>query len=261
MPNRSLVATIVLASLVSPVGISSQLANPPAKPLQWDVISVKPMSPQSCSAGGGLRPLPDGISASCVPLLFVLEEAYATMDSARIVGLPDWAKGSEMYAIEARVSGDDAAAFGKLSRDDKFRMLQQVLAERFHMKAHMEAREMEAYALMIAKGGPKLKQPDANEPSSSQFGTTTGEVKWANSPLTNLKFLLGSEVGKPVIDKTGLTGNYDFTLNYAPTALPDESGRPSVFTALEEQLGLKLVPSKEPVDVLVINSIDQPTAN
>jgi uncharacterized protein (TIGR03435 family) len=261
MPSCSLAATIVLASLISAVGVSAQLANPLAKPLQWDVISVKPMSPQSCSAGGGLRPLPDGISAFCVPLAFVVESAYRLLDQSRIVGLPAWAGDSHMYAIEARVSGEDAAAFGKLSRDDKFRMLQQVLTERFQMKAHIETREIQAYELVIANGGSKLAQPAANEPSSSSFAAPTGDIKWANAPLTNLKFLLGREVGKPVIDKTGLTGNYDFTLEYAPAARADETGKPSVFTALEEQLGLKLLSSKELVDVLVIDSIGQPTAN
>ena len=219
--------------------------NPPTKPLAWDVISVKPMSEQSCGDGGGVRPLPDGISASCVPLDFVVESAYRLLDMERIIGLPKWAESeSQLYSIEARVSGEDAAAFGKLSRDDQFRMLQQVLVERFQMKAHTEVREIQAYALVIAKGGPKLKTPTPDEPGSSSFGTRTGDIQWANAPLTNLKFLLGKEVGKPVMDKTGLTGKYDFTLNYTPAAHPDDTGRPSVFTALEEQLGLKLVPSK-----------------
>jgi uncharacterized protein (TIGR03435 family) len=215
------------------------------------------------ATSGGVRALPDGLSASCVPVAFVVEVAYHLMDKARIVGLPDWATGSQLYAIEARVSGEDAAAFSKLPRDDRFRMLQPVLAERFHMKAHMESREMPAYALVVAKGGPKLKQPSPDERSGSQFAAATGKVKWANAPLTNLKFLLSQEVGRPVVDKTGLTGKYDFTLEYAPAAraATDETGKPSVFTALEEQLGLKLVSSKEPIDVLVIDSIEQPTAN
>jgi uncharacterized protein (TIGR03435 family) len=78
-----------------------------------------------------------------------------------------------------------------------------------------------------------------------------------------LKFLLSKEVGRPVVDKTGLTGKYDFTLEYSPSARAgfDESEKPSVFTALEEQLGLKLVPSKESIDVLVIDSVEQPTTN
>ena len=260
MPSRSLVAVIWVA-LMGAAGVQAQ----PTEQLQWDVISVKRMSADSCSkaTGGGVRYLPDGLSASCVPLTFVVEVAYRVMDPARIIGLPEWATGLQMYALEARVSGEDAAAFSKLTRDEKSRMLQPVLAERFHMKAHMEAREMPAYALVVSKGGPKLKKPDPNERSGSQFGAATGEVQWANAPLTNLKFLLSEEVGRPVVDKTGLTGKYDFKLEYAPAAraATDESGKPSVFTALEEQLGLKLVPSKEPIDVLVIDAIEPPTAD
>lgn len=76
-------------------------------------------------------------------------------------------------------------------------------------------------------------------------------------------FLLCRETGRPVLDRTGLAGKYDFTLEFEPTAKmgKEDSGRPSVFTALEEQLGLKLVPAKEPVDVLVIDSIEHPAAN
>jgi uncharacterized protein (TIGR03435 family) len=243
----------------------AQRANAPAKPLQWDVISVKPTAPDKCAAdGGGVRALPDGISAACLPVPFVVEVAYRLLDQDRIIGLPKWALSeSHLYSIEARVSGEQTAAYAKLSRDDKFGMLQQVLAERFQMKAHMETREIAAYDLVIANGGQKLKQPQPNEPVSSSFSAAGGNVKWTNAALTNLKFLLGKEVGKPVIDKTGLTGKYDFTLEFTPAAraATDETGRPSVFTAVVEPLGLKLVPAKEAADVLVVDSIEQPAAN
>ncbi|HXE06643.1 MAG TPA: TIGR03435 family protein [Acidobacteriaceae bacterium] len=257
---------VLCAVFAGAVGAFAQAPVPSAKPLEFDVISVKPMGPGSCSLdGGGIRPLADGISASCVPLAFVVESAYRLLDQDRIVDLPKWAQSeSLMYSFEARVSGEDARAYAMLSREDQVRMLQQVLTDRFQMKAHMETREVAAFDLVIAKGGPKLKEPAAGEPSQSAFfGAGNGDIKWANAPLTNLKFLLGDEVGKPVMDKTGLTGKYDFRLEFTPAAraATDDSGRPSVFTALEEQLGLKLVPAKEPVEVLVIDSIEQPAAN
>jgi len=185
------------------------------------------------------------------------------MDSSRIVGLPDWAKDPQRsYEIETRVSGDDQPAYAKLSRDEQFRMLQPVLAERFHMKAHIEAREMQVYDLMVAKSGTKIKAT-AGEGGSNPRLAPTGNVKWANAPLTNFMWLLSAETGKPVLDKTGLTGKYDFTMEFEPAARAgkEETGRPSVFTALEEQLGLKLVPSKELVEMLVIDSIQKPAAN
>lgn len=259
MPSRFF-RTIACAALLSAAGIQAQSSEQ----VKWDVISVKPMSADSCRNGdGGVRYLPNGLSAACVPAVFALEFAYHLMDPARILGLPKWATGPQMYAIDARVSAKDTAAFGKLKVDQKAGMMQSVFEERFGMKAHMEKREMPAYALVIAKGGPKLKEPADTATGYSQFDGSTGDVKWANSRLTNLKFLLSEETGRPVVDNTDLTGKYDFTLEYTPfaRAATDESGRPSIFTALEEQLGLKLVPTKQPVEVLVVDSIEQPTAN
>src|SRR5579884_1711685 len=192
--QRYLAAVIALSCWLFCAEAFAQPVYPPAKPLRWDVISVKPMSEQSCANDGGLTVLPDGISSSCLPLAFIVESAYRLLDQDRILGLPKWAESeSQLYGIEARVSGEDASAFGKLSRDDQFRMLQQILTDRFQMKAHIEVREIQAYALVIAKGGPKLKTPAPDEPGSSSFGTRTGNIEWANSPLTNLKFLLGKE--------------------------------------------------------------------
>ena len=259
MPSR-LFHAIVCALLLGAAGMQAQTSDQ----LKWEVISVKPTPPDSCKDGdGGVRFLPNGLSAACVSAVFVVEFAYHLMDPTRILGLPKWATGPKMYAIEARVSAEDAAAFAKLKRDEKSGMMQSVFAERFGMRVHMETREMPAYALVLAKSGSKLKEPSDTTSGISQFGGSTGEVKWANSPLTDLKFLLAKETGKPVVDKTGLTGKYDFMLQYTPAdhAATDESSRPSIFTALEEQLGLKLVPTKQPVEVLVVDSIEQPTEN
>ena len=93
-----------------------------------------------------------------MPVVFVVEFAYHLMDPARIVGLPKWATGPQFYAIEARVSGEDAAAFGALKRDEKSSMMQSVFAERFGLKAHMEAREMPAYALVDCEGWAEVEE-------------------------------------------------------------------------------------------------------
>jgi len=254
-------------ALSAAVAAAGQSADPAAKALRWDVISVKPMSAEKCADGrGGIQRLPDGISAVCVPVAFVVEDAFHVMDASRIAGLPEWTKDqSKLYSIEARVSGEDAAGFGKLAYDQKVGMLQQALVERFHLKSHTETRELPAYDLVIAKGGAKLKEaaPDEASKGSWQFGAPNGEVKWVSSPAGPMIWFLSKETGKPVVDKTGLAGKYDFTLEFEPAARAgkEDSGKPSVFTALEEQLGLKLVPAKEPVDVLVVDSIEQPAAN
>ena len=253
--------------LADAAAMDAQSATAPSSSLRWDVISVKPMTVESCAtAGGGIRRLPDGISVVCAPMAFVIEDAYHIMDASRIAGLPEWTEDkSKPFSIEARVSGEDAAAFAKLSNDQKVGMLQLALVERFHLKSHTETRQLAAYDLVVAKGGPKLKEAEPDEASKGtwQFGALNGEVKWVSSPAGPMIWFLGKETGRPVVDRTGLTGKYDFTLEFTPAAraATDTTGRPSVFTALEEQLGLKLVPAKEPVDVLVIDSIEQPTAN
>jgi len=257
---RHVSSTVTFAAFIVGTAIRAQA---PAQ-IKWDVISVKPMQPDSCKPEDGfVRYLPSGLSATCLPTVFLVEFAYHLMDPSRILGLPKWATGSQMYLIDARVSDQDVDAFSKLKRDQKSAMMQSVFAERFGMKAHMETREMPAYSLVVAKSGSKLKDPADTSTGHSQFGGNSGVVKWANSPLKDLPFLLAKETGRPVVDNTGLTGKYDFTLEYTPfsRAAADESGRPPIFTALVEQLGLKLVPSKQPVEVLVIDSIEQPSEN
>ncbi len=243
--------------------LSAQQADAPNQ-IKWDVISVKPMSPESCKSGeGGIRYLPNGLSANCVPPLFAIEFAYHLMDPSRIIGLPKWAVGQQLYAIEARVSTADAEAFDKLPRTQKSAMMQSVFAERFAFKAHMETRVLPAYGLVVAKGGSKLHTPKDDEIGRSQFGGSTGEVNWVNAPLTDLKFLLASETGRPVVDQTGLAGKYSFTLEYTPSSQSpsEDSSKPTIFTALEEQLGLKLIPTKQPVEVVAIDLIEQPVEN
>ena len=258
---RGLLAIVLLSATHV---ASGQTAPAPSEPVKWDVTSVKPMSEETCkTAGGGVRYLANGLSAFCVPIVFTVEFAYHLMDPARIVGLPKWAAGPQLYAIDARVAAQDADAFNKLKREEKAEAMQSVLAERFGMKTHREKRELPALALVVAKNGSKLKTPKDTENSRSQFGGTTGEVNWMNAPLQDLLFLLAKETGRPVVDSTGLTGRYDFTLLYAPAAdaSNDNSTRPTIFTALEEQLGLKLVPTKALVEVLVVDSLQRPSEN
>jgi len=233
----------------------------------WDVVSVHLAEPRKCTQGSGMRASTDGVSTFCVPLLFVIEAAYGIMEPSRIVGAPDWVKKSAQYDIDAKVAGEDVAAYGKLSFDDRDRMLQSLLAKRFHMNAHIEKREMPVYDLVVAKGGPKLKEAtaeEANDPKLDERLVRGGKVEAVGVQLTSLSgAFLKSEVGRAVVDKTGLAGKYDFTLEFVPAAkaATDETGGPSIFTALEEQLGLKLEPAKAPMDVVVIDSIEQPAAN
>jgi uncharacterized protein (TIGR03435 family) len=211
-----------------------------------------------------MRTTTDGVNIFCIPLLFTIQQAYQIHENNRILNAPEWVKGPGMWQIDAKVAGEDVAAFQKLTRDQHMRMLQPLLADRFHLKAHIEQREMPIYELVVAKGGSKLKEAPPNQAGGAHMIVDgSGKVDAANASLAGLPGLLNREVGRPVVDKTGLTGKYNFTLEYAAVskAGTDDSAGPSIFTALEEQLGLKLEPTKAPMDVLVIDSIEQPTAN
>jgi uncharacterized protein (TIGR03435 family) len=151
-------------------------------------------------------------------------------------------------------------------------MEQSLLADRFKLKVHFETREMPVYALVVAKSGAKLN-PARNEELSrvstlgsqqssemTAFGVTLGQ--FVVSPL------LTGAAGRPVVDQTGLKGAFDFTLKWtpeqlSPSAAAKEAGAdvPSFFTAIREQLGLQLIPSRAPVEVIVIDHIEQPSAN
>jgi bla regulator protein blaR1 len=149
-------------------------------------------------------------------------------------------------------------------------MEQSLLADRFKLKVHFETREMPVFALMVAKGGAKLN-PAKSEASSriSTLGNEQGREmtaigvtleQFVHSPL-----LTGQAGGRPVVDQSGLKGAFDFTLKWTPdqsaAATDVGSDAPSFFTAIREQLGLQMVPSKAPVEVIIIDHIEQPSAN
>jgi uncharacterized protein (TIGR03435 family) len=270
---RTILGAALVLVLVAPLssgfaqtmatGAAADQSQPVAAKLPaWDVVSVKPV--QTCTSGsGGIQYTSDGVNAFCVPMLFVVEMAYGIREPSRIVGAPDWVKSSSYYDIDAKVSVEDAAAFGKLSRNEKNRMLQPLLADRFHMKAYLETREMPVYELKVAKGGLKLKAASADEASKSVIGFRgPGKIEAVSRSIDSLPSLLNAEVGRPVVDKTGLTGKYDFTLEYTPAmGAALDSPEPSIFTAIQEQMGLMLEPAKAPIDVLAIDSIERPAAN
>ena len=235
-----------------------------AKPLAWDVVSVKQADPNGCTHGSGMDGKPDGLRVYCEPVLFAIEFAYGIREPSRIIGAPEWVKSGPRWEIDAKVSGEDATTFGKLAFQDRCRMLRPILEERFHLKAHIERRDVAVYDLVVAKGGSKLKVATPDEESKGHVGSRAeGKIESVSWAITGMLSMLNTEVGRPVVDKTGLTGKYDFMLEFVPAAkaAADETGGASIFTAIQEQLGLKLEPAKEPMDVLVIDAIEQPAGN
>jgi uncharacterized protein (TIGR03435 family) len=148
-------------------------------------------------------------------------------------------------------------------RKQKEKMVQAMLADRFKLATHTETRELPIYNLIVAKGGAKL---GPTQESGSSVSTSSGriEVQMANS-VTVLAEELSKVAGRDVVDKTGIAGRYHLTLRWTPddsaTTSSDNDSGPSLFTALEEQLGLKLEPAKGPVQVLVIDHVEMPSAN
>lgn len=168
-----------------------------------------------------------------------------------------------MYDVAAKAEGDAAPT------PDQFRqMLQALLADRFKLKAHREDREMQVYALVAGKNGPKLKPsaPDANPMGRMQVEGRNYHATRAKATMDDVvQAIVNSFLDRPVVDQTGLTGTYVLDLTYAPDlqknrAEPDPSDI-SIFTAVQEQLGLRLEPQKASIEVLVIDAVEKPSAN
>jgi uncharacterized protein (TIGR03435 family) len=175
-----------------------------------------------------------------------------------ISGGPSWMN-SDRFDIEAVAGGEATPAKAQLKL-----MLQSLLAERFKLKVHRETRVMPVYALVVGKGGPKLKEsaPDA-ERMLTQSGTRGARLTVVKGDMDQLAIQLSSSPGvdRPVINKTGLAGSYDYKLSWAFETTASDSDGVSIFTALQEQLGLKLEPQKAPIETLVVDHAERPSAN
>jgi uncharacterized protein (TIGR03435 family) len=179
------------------------------------------------------------------------------------------------------VDGADAAELEKLSEDQFKLMFQSFLIDRFKLKVHWETKELPVLALVVAKGGPKLQEAKPGDtyangikgPDGKPGGHAgmmmrgRGRLTGQGIPIASMVPPLTQELGRIVQDKTGLTGKYDIQLRWTTDdAAPDsrsasDPSAPSIFTAIQEQLGLKLESRKAPVEVLMIDHVDQPSPN
>jgi uncharacterized protein (TIGR03435 family) len=237
---------------------------------------------------------PGRFTANGVTTKHLITMAYNVKDF-QVSGGPGWIN-SERYDIEAKEPDSIAEELPKLppdQREEQSRlMIQALLADRFKLKLSHTTKELPVYALVIAKTGPKLQEakPDDNYPTGMKgpdgrahpgmMRMSPGELTGQGIGVKFLVRLLSQQVGRDVLDQTGLKGNYDFTLKWTPepgegmmlggaeggnpppeSAPPPESSGPSIFTAIQEQLGLKLEPAKGPVEVLVIDHVEKPSEN
>jgi len=192
-------------------------------------------------------------TAKNATLGILISIAYG-VDSNKILNEPGWfGSESDRYDVAAKVDGDAG-----LTREQMQPLLQHLLEQRFHLTTHREQRELQGYALVVAKGSPKLQPNKGAPPLAYRF---ENKLLVQDATLRSFAGSLELPAGRPVIDKTGIEGIYDFTLKFSTADHPDQT-LPDLFTALQEQFGLKLDSQKVPVDVLVIDHVDKtPTEN
>jgi uncharacterized protein (TIGR03435 family) len=258
-----LLTAVIAAATVSALGQTAsnapQQQNSPAATSSFDAVTIKPDD----AGRGHLRLTADSFSMGGMPAWILIRSAYGVLLENQVEGLPGWAK-TEPIAVEAKVDPATAATLNKLPAAERWNqmklMMQAMLADRFALKAHFESREMPIYELVVAKEGPKIKKT-APDDQSGNARYDAGKISAHQLSIQALAANLSFTVGRLVVNKSGLEGGYDFTLDYAADGADASDTRPSIFTALEEQLGLKLEPARGPVDVIVVDHIERPTAN
>ena len=185
----------------------------------------------------------------------LIRNAYGVLPF-QLAGEPKWSESDRFDINATNASGQ------QITQESLKPLLQGLLADRFHLKAHWETQEKPIYALLVEKNGPKF-QPYARAP---QHGMNTSKVpgkvnmRGSDVPMTELASNLGNQLQRFVVDETGLPGHYDFLLHWNPDPAED-STEPTLPTALHEQLGLKLESRKGPVQMLVIDSAEKPSEN
>jgi uncharacterized protein (TIGR03435 family) len=239
---------------------------------------------------------PDGLTGTNVTVQMLLRLAYGVQDN-QISDAPTWVN-SESYNIEARLENSVADEIRKMGEEqrkvERQHMLQALLADRFRLTVHRETKDLPVYALVVAKNGPKLRKAKSGDTYAEGFKGIDGlpagphqmilrgrgEFKAQAQPVSALARALSLALGRPVVDKTGLTGSYDITLEWTPDEIhsatmkdsaggqqptdstpASEASGPSIFTAIQEQLGLKLESQKGSTEVLVIDHVEKPSEN
>jgi len=223
----------------------------------FEVATIKLHDPDS--RHDGIDTGPDRVMIWNQTVAKMITFAYA-VNKRQIVDAPDWML-NESFDIQGK---PDAA--GEPNWDQVREMLQKLLADRFGLRFHRERRELPVYALQILKGGPKFAatvDPTGMPQEHSEGHGMWSEHTYASSRMADFILIEQFWLDRPVVDQTGLTGKYDFKLRYTYNEIrnTDPDAPPGLFTAVQQQLGLKLQPVKAPVDVLVIDQVQKPTEN
>ena len=283
----ALAVPLVIGLLHAPT-LRAQTSSAAEPPLKFEVASIKPSDPSE--RGTIIQFAPGGrLVVKNAPLKSLVTLAYDVQDF-QISGGPTWVS-TARYDVTAKADAvtaeDDPHKIKTDEQREKFQQrqrmrIQALLADRFQLKIGRTTKELPIYALKVAKNGPKLQE--SKEEGGNQFQgvrmSRPGDVTAGKVGMQFLTRILAHSVGRPVIDQTGLTGKYDFKLEWTPDqnqpggfggpgpgpdgALrppPVDPNGPSIFTAIEEQLGLKLESQKGPVEMLTIDAVEKPSEN
>lgn len=276
----------LVAGVVGAEQLHAQLLHATTSPPSFEVATIKPNKEDR--PGINIQFSPGNFGTRHSSLRDLIKIAYQIRSDDQVVGGPSWMS-TEFYDIQAKASESEIESINKLNFDQRMEqsklLIQSLLADRFQLKVSFRTAELQAYTLEVAKSGPKLKEieaspfpppgtpppPGAHLPRISR--TAPNEYTASAWPMNMMSDWLShfDEIGsRVVIDETGLKGNYDFVLKGvsmgpAPPASPNEGGLPesttSIFTAIQEQLGLKLEPRKAQMEVLVIDHAERPSEN
>jgi uncharacterized protein (TIGR03435 family) len=270
-----LLGGMAVAALAALRGVASaagqqQSATVPAAPAPvFDVAAIHVRIPEPHEHNSIFSSPFDGhFKAENISVVMLIHWA-CEMPETRILDAPGWTR-STYFDIDATADPEVDRQMHSLTsdsgREQKEKMVQALLADRFHLAMHTETRELPIYELVVAKGGPRLGAIQ-EKGSSINAGYGRIQVQGSNS-VALLAEELSKVVGRVVLDQTGVAGRYNLELRFTPdqgpatlNGQPVPDPPPALFTALEEQLGLRLEPAKGPVQVLVIDHVEMPSAN
>jgi len=264
---RLVVATVAGLLVAGPVWAQDPAASTQAKKPtmmakgadpDWEVVTVRPSDPNATS--DYLDQYGRRLKFANKTVEMLLTTGY-NVHKSQIADLPEWAK-REHWDIEGLSNMD-----GRMDLTQLQGMIRKALAERFGLKLHREQREMGVYAVTVAKGGPKLTE-SASDPNGRVEQHPREGPGWhmelmKNATMGDLALILEFRSDRPIVDQTGLKGRYDFQLKWLTddNHAGDPDAPPGLFTAIEEQLGLKLEAKRAPADVLVVDKVERPGAN
>lgn len=284
MPGSLVRSVVLFTAGWFALGVSglAQDATPVAKTPSYEVVSIKPN--KSGRNSTRINSSPGRYVATGVSLKQLLESAYDLKMQGQILGSLG-ALEDARFDIEAKMDDETVEAQKKLpskeASEQRRRMMQALLADQFQLKLHHETKELPMYALVVAKGGSKLKQADPNDTYANgikgpdgvsrggmmmiERGTLTAQAV----EMESLAQQLAQMLGRIVQDRTGLTGKFDMQLKWTPDDMRSAAGAdngaadtgPTIYTALQEQMGLKVESTKGMVDTIVVDHVEMPSEN